>query len=880
MKLPYGIIPFFLLLACSCARGQENMEMPLVHKSFTIAAGEKTTLDGDAVAWEKWDRIAVWDGTSQRKFETQYSGASTTITGEAADVQAYSMKYPFCSDDKWGESSLSTHIPVSQKPGPGGFDSIANVLCAFGVSGDGATLLNACGLVRFSLSGNDVTSVRITSTGGENFCGHVTITPSAGSISVSGADYNSILVEPSEGKTFKAGNYAFLAAPSTLSGIEIRIAKADGSVGKLVKTTPLTITRAGITTISTPFDEASYETVSSADALTDEFLSIDRPHPYLFADDGEFERHRAAVQSGRSNALVLMHKEVMAAADRIVKSGKDMKYELDEAGKRILNTARDFFGRVFILSYAYRYSGLSKYLEESERLLGQICSFSDWNAQRHYLDPSTICQGVAVSYDWLYKDLNPSLRARIEQKVFDYYLGACLTKGKSYLNPDNGWNQTVTAGMIMGAVAFQSVNPSLSTNILKAAIPSCYEGIRAKFGPDGSYPSGTNYWVNATQTLPLTVSTLLSVYGSDMGITDYSGYRLTPNWYIWMRGNTNQMFSFGDSGTSVSLVPGMFYFSALYDDSSFPYFELLSASAGTVRSGGASTPTGSVSERVYPLFLLWASRADALSTPIAPIGRTFSALDGEQPVAAVRTGWGKNDLYLAIKGGDGVCNHAHLDAGSICFDAWGQRWAADAVQDSYAKIEAAIAKLGTGSLWDVNAGSMRWKCFSINNRQHSTITVNDTDHYPKGNSRVTEVYDEPGKLGAKVDFKSIFKDQLKGATRTAVIRDDSYLEVTDHIEALDTKDALIRWNLCSKATSAEVVPGGIKITAGGESALLSATSKYPIEYAVFTNDPKLSDHPSPFCEVEDVRKNYTYCGFYVTVPAGKTENIVVTLKRI
>lgn len=874
-------MPAALLVFLSCAKeiGPSCSEY-VVEKTFTAVSEEgKTVLDGMSVSWVAGDRVAVWDGERICNFRVDSSGVSSVIRGQAAETDDYILKYPFNVLDSFSDGAFNMVVPVNQRPVAGGFDPSGDILAAR-TSTDRVVMRNACGLLRFRFSGSDVAAVSITAVGGECLAGTSTLSIDGSGIPVlSGMNSPTIMASPASGRAFTPGTYSICAAPAVLAGgIEIRLQKADGKVGVFRKASSLEIRRGSVTELTKPLDELEYSYVSGQEDISDTFLAITKSHPYLFADDGEFARHKAVVEAGKSRPLVLMHNEVMAAAGRIVASGKVMSNALDAANKRMLTMARDALGRIFICAYAYRFTGDARYAACAEALMNQVCDFPDWNAQNHYLDTATLTQAVSVGYDWLYDYLSEATKAKVEAKVFDYSLNACLTKAASYLKKDNAWNQTVTGGLTMGGTVFYKINPELCTRILDTAIKSHYAALRDKFGPDGSYPSGTMYWNNGADMVMLTVSTLRSVYMTDFGITDYDGYRKTPMWYLWMCGNTKCTFSFGDSNTSRPVVAPMFYFAALYDNPAYAYFEIKSAESGVVQSAGASGKTGNVNQRVYPLILLWASKCGDLTASL-PEGRTYSAAEWDQPVAVARTGWGENDLYLGIKGGQGNIAHGHLDAGSICFDAYGQRWSADAVQDSYAKIEAAIAEKKCGSLWDMNAGSARWKCFSINNRQHSTITINDTDHNPNGNARITEVIDGPDGIGATVDFNRIFAGEAARVTRTALIRDDSWLEVTDRIVALDSKAAAIRWNLCAKA-SASIVEGGIKLTAGNVSMLLSASSTYPLTYELFTNDPKLCEHPSPVCESENVQSNYSYCGFRLTVPAGKEETIVVRITRL
>jgi hypothetical protein len=528
-------------------------------------------------------------------------------------------------------------------------------------------------------------------------------------------------------------------------------------------------------------------------------------------------------------------------------------------------------------AYAYRFTGEKRFLDCAEDLLNQICDFPDWNPD-HYLDTSTLTQAAAIGYDWLYDYLSDQTKAKVEQKVFEYSLDKCLTTYKGYQNPNSGWNTTYTSGLIIGGIAFYEVNPELCNEMLVKAISSNRDGLRGVIGSDGSDHMGTMYWRNFIQMEMLIVSALQSAYGTDFGTSTYEGYRNTAKWYLYMVANSGLSFTFGDNNSSTDIVPTMFYFSAMFDDPTLPYFELKQAEKGIVKTGGVRTPTGTTEgARTYPLLLLWTSRYEDSSYSL-PTEKVFAATQGKQPVVVARTGWGQQDQYLAIKGGQADLGHGHMDAGSFCYEAYGYRWVTDFIQDDYDIIEKAIADLKCGDMWDYDNGSARWKAFRWSPRQHSTFTVNDKEHKATGNARITDVSRDEQAMGATVDLTSTFDGEVAAASRTALVRNGEYLELTDRITATSSKPAVVRWCFPTSAVPA-LVSDGIELTQGDVTMVLRAESEYEPVYGIWTNDPKLADFPAPFSESEEYREDEYYCGFKVTVPAGQTCEIKTIIKK-
>ena len=852
----------------------ENGEPSLVDKVFSASVSTRTALSGSSVSWDSSDKVSVFDGKANRRFSVSVDTESAIIYGKAANASSYCLLYPYDDAAEYSSGMVKTMLPDTQRPLKEGFDENANLLCTV-VQGTEVSMHNVCGLLKFTISSTDISGIRLTSVGGEKFAGHVTVELSdPASPAVKSATSDCLHILPVDGKAFQPGTYCVSLAPVTMaSGVEIRIFKTDGSGHFKVNKNPLKIVRNSFTTVTTAIDQGDFTEI---DATSSEVTLTSR-HPRLFASDAVFAEYKKDVLAQKTRVLYLMHNEVIATAIRCINRAERMINELDASRKRMLNMARDAFGRIFICAYAYRFTGEKRFLDCAEDLLNQICDFPNWNPH-HYLDTSTLTQAASIGYDWLYYDLSAATRAKVEKKVFEYSLGNCLTTYKGYLNPNSGWNTTYTSGLIMGGIAFYEVNPDLCNEMLVKAIPSNRDGLKGVIGIDGSDHMGTMYWRNFIKMEMLIVSALQSAYGTDFGTSTYEGYRNTAKWYLYMVANSGLSFTYGDNNESTDIVPTMFYFSALFDDPTLPYYEMKLAEQGKVMIGGVRTPTGTtVGARTYPLVLLWASKYESSSYAL-PEDKVFAATEGKQPVVVARTGWNPGDQYLAMKGGQADLGHGHMDAGSFCYEAHGYRWVTDFLQDEYDIVEKAVADLNCGDLWSYDNGSARWKAFRWGPRQHSTITVNDAEHYAQGNARITSVSRDETAMGGTVDLTKTLNGEVASARRTALIKDGEYLEITDEITASVSKDADVRWCFPTEATIA-LVEGGIELSREDVTVLLSASAEFPVEYGIWTNDPELADFPSPFAAFEEKREDEFYCGFRVNVPAGKTCKIITTIKK-
>ncbi|MCI2122366.1 MAG: heparinase II/III-family protein, partial [Bacteroidales bacterium] len=246
--------------------------------------------------------------------------------------------------------------------------------------------------------------------------------------------------------------------------------------------------------------------------------------------------------------------------------------------------------------------------------------------------------------------------------------------------------------------------------------------------------------------------------------------------------------------------------------------------------------------------------------------------NGETPVVLVHTDWtfSDTDKYLGIKGGKASSGHGHMDAGSFVYDAYGVRWSEDLGMQSYAALENALSDEG-GNLWNLEQNSMRWQVYRLNNRAHSTLTVNDADHRVDGKATIEKVIDEDGELGATLDMTPVLSDQLASAERTVKLVDETDLFVIDRLTALKDKDANVQWRMMT-GTTVTVEDGDIKLTSSGKTMYLTATSSDPSLATTYTS---WAAKGSNTWNASNSGK--TVAGYTVTIPAGTEVTLTTKL---
>ena len=585
-------------------------------------------------------------------------------------------------------------------------------------------------------------------------------------------------------------------------------------------------------------------------------------HPRLVMDDKDFKdvfkTVRHDIKKGIESPAVLMHRSLMEAADATL-AAAPLVYEKDAAGKRILHVSRAALDRIASCAYAYRFSGDARYLAQAQKDMDAVCGFADWNPS-HYLDAGEMCTAVAFGYDWLYDALSPESRALAEKTVKSHVFDT--REGRWFYGAINNWNQVCNAGVVAGAVAFADIWPEESLSAVNDALASNPASVSAGYSPAGAYREGPGYWSYGTQFQILLNTELEKAFGTDFGLSGIEGFDKTMDYLVFTRGNAGKCFNYSDNPEMNFPEPALWYFAARFGKA-----DMMESEMELLRER-------KYGPRLLPLFIRYAAAVDARGAK-APATMTYAG-EGANPVVMTRTGWGPGDLYLGIKGGRAAENHGHMDAGSFVYDAYGQRWSMDMVRQDYSEIENLLWSCG-GEYWSNAQESMRWRLCRINNRFHSTLTVNDMDHVAEGTATLDRVWDEAGKRGATLDMTEIFGDTFSSMKREAVIAEDGYLRVTDTFVPAG-REAAVRWSMATPAEP-EMAEDGIILRAGGVEMKLSAQGSEDLTYHIWSGNCR--DYEGAIAQGEKPYPTPVWVvGYESSVPADKSTTFTATLKKL
>ena len=225
------------LAAAACSKTEsplttpETVDSAVSQVEFTASFGEapvvKTQLSGTSVLWNAGDEIKIlWDGGSTTA-QADKAGATANFPATVGNASEYFAVYPSSASVSLSSGTLAVVVPSEQN---GAFED-ANIAIAK-TSAQSMVFKNLCALGKFTLTRSDI--ARVVFRGHENapLAGNATLSidgsgiPSASSVA---SPVDSIVITPSSGSAFAAGDYYFSAIPGNLSAVSFKLTTVSGN---------------------------------------------------------------------------------------------------------------------------------------------------------------------------------------------------------------------------------------------------------------------------------------------------------------------------------------------------------------------------------------------------------------------------------------------------------------------------------------------------------------------------------------------------------------------------------------------------------------------------------------------------------------------------
>lgn len=588
-------------------------------------------------------------------------------------------------------------------------------------------------------------------------------------------------------------------------------------------------------------------------------------HPRLVLDKEEFSQLKGMIAG--NSVISKLHSHMVRVADLALVSSNRFTSHINSDGTYI---SRKAAVRLISCAYAYRMTGLAKYLNKALQDIEDVCSLDTWGHEDSYLDVAELAAAVSIAYDWIYGSMSEALRTKVVNALKTLALQTSRnSKYTWWYDRIGNWNQVCNSGLVCSAVAIYEYCPELAQEVIDDAIRTNKTAVAGIYAPDGAYPEGPTYWSFGAvfQTLMLTV--LEDVFGTDYGISSSPGFLETGLFKVFARGPNNMQFNYADSGLSATSAYPLFYFAYKRNDPSLLYAELKFLDEASYRNSG---------HKCYMIIpLKYAMRMNLKG--VTGMDEKFYAAQGNVPLMMCRSGWEDDDDYLGIKGGKDGDLHGHMDGGSFVYYDEGLQWAMDVEHESYDNIRTTIHAMG-GKLFDISQTSLRWKLFRMHSRQHNTLTVNDKDHNVNAFVEMVSTENTPSRMGATFDLTPLFDGDLAKAERTAALCDDEYLEIKDVLKAPAGRSAHVRWTLMTKATPT-VTSDGITLVSGSFRKKLQ-TQGGTVTYKIWSSD--INDYDNILMKdgkpIESpLDSDISICGYEIDIPAGAELTLVTTMKQ-
>lgn len=321
----------------------------------------------------------------------------------------------------------------------------------------------------------------------------------------------------------------------------------------------------------------------------------------------------------------------------------------------------------------------------------------------------------AIGYDWCYDYWTDAQRDAIMWSIINlglHYGQLALTNdasassyswwaGSSTSTINGNWNCVNNGGLTMAALAIIDRDPTgIASQVLSLTVPdakaNCFQGAQA----DGTWQETANYWYFGTTGAAEMVSSLITSYGDDRGLSASNpGWNLTSLYHIYSQGMTS-LFNYGDHGPNKysTTANSLLLWGSIFNQPRYTLYQ----------RDHYDSPE--------PWSMFWYDPAvtgawwDGLA-----IDNHFSTQSGEW--ASARTSWTDDSgSYWAMKAGllTGHQTHGDLDIGDFVYDAMGQRWFGELGSGQY---------LSTGYFLSEAQDAQRWLYYEKRTDGQNTLYI-------------------------------------------------------------------------------------------------------------------------------------------------------------
>ncbi len=505
---------------------------------------------------------------------------------------------------------------------------------------------------------------------------------------------------------------------------------------------------------------------------------------------------------------VVREQAILGLAEPIIQRRLD---DPADPERRMKDERRAAMYRIFNMGVTYR-------LTEDPALAGQMAdrikaellaaaNFTDWYPS-HFLNIGEMSALMAVGYDWIHERLTPTERATIVAGIRRNGLlqGKTAYEGNhGWTRSTNNWNQVCNSGLLLAALAVAEDEPALAEEIAGRAINSIQSSM-VNFNPDGAWEEGPTYWAYGTTYNALMFAALRTALGDLRGLQNANGYEAMGKsgaFHIQTIGPQNLYFNYGDSKQVAYFAPVLFALAKEFNKPAYAFYQRRVAEQDLPRMRSGQLMQDDTLDRFLALLVVWYDQSgQSITYDDLPLDQHFR---GDASVGAMRGSWTDADaIYLGFKGGYNQAAHGHLDIGSFVLDAEGVRWVQDLSGDSYA----------LPGYWEFGTSGRRWNYYRLNNRGHSTLTINNANQNVFARVPLARFETTPELAFSSMDMSAAYSGQASSVRRGFALLDRRRVVVQDRVQGL-ASGAVVRWGMITAAD----------VTLQGDVAVLTRDGK-------------------------------------------------------
>ncbi len=533
-----------------------------------------------------------------------------------------------------------------------------------------------------------------------------------------------------------------------------------------------------------------------ADVLMSSFSGT---HPYVMINGEKVN----SLKNSQDTTFLSYKNEAIKKADKILSQNYLPVYNIED-GLRLLPVCSGTEYSLSYLSFAYLMTGDKKYSDGAWRIAKAVCSFPDWNADRHFLDTGVMLSAIAIYYDWCSGAMTENQKRTVYnaskkfafEKAKSAYYGTNASFNTFFATTDTNWSSVCNGSLAVAAMAMMENDPSYLSDITENAMRALEYSVSSAF-PDGSWKEGIGYWAWYLQHLARFMSTYENVYGKSIYLDcpgmdkfGYFGQNMSSDVGI---------NNFHDSDNTFFAPGAMLYLGEKYGDENL------------VNTKFAFADKYNVSLDI-----------DTLCFYTPKSGGEIPDCDGYYRDTETVFAKSNSDMFFSFHGGDNSGAHSHYDSGAYIYDINGVRWVSDIGKRDY----NITSELGKSGLYHIRAEG------------HNTLIINPSEdagqtengfasvvRYEKSDKSMVAILDMTQQY---TDANSVLRGFFIGDNRKSVtVRDEVDLKESGTVYSF----------IHTEANAVKNDDNSFTLTKNGKSVKIVFSSNVPLEAYVGEAQP-------------------------------------------